>query len=189
MSFPPSSTPITSSTIASPTFSSVASAAAESSSQPTGVNTSQSSQTAGRGSLQADTSSSPTPVPSTKALEPNSPAPHGAAAVPASSNRSAHIGTIIGAVLGCLAAIAIAALAALCIARRRRRRRAKEAMLPSGPLDWWRRPPGPADPPSANPEPSESSTVIVDDLDDLETLDCGDVPGDKKTVTYGEYPD
>lgn len=48
----------------------------------------------------------------------------------------------------------------LYLARRRRRRREKEAMLASGPLDWWRQ----TDilPRLMNREPSESSTIKAD---------------------------
>ncbi|KAI0366419.1 hypothetical protein BV20DRAFT_656095 [Pilatotrama ljubarskyi] len=144
-----------------------------------------SSRTAGRGGRQTRSSLSSPPVPSAKASGPDSPSPHGAPAVPDNPSRSTLVGPIVGVVSGCLAAIALGAVMAMCVIRRRRRRRAKEAMLASGPLDWWRRRPHTV----PNREPSERSTVVVDDVDDLETLDCGDMSVDeKKSVTYGEYP-
>ncbi|EIW62158.1 uncharacterized protein TRAVEDRAFT_57241 [Trametes versicolor FP-101664 SS1] len=110
----------------------------------------------------------------------------GAAA--ASTHGRSHLGAILGGVFGVIAAVVLVICVLLCLARRRRRRREKEAMLASGPLDWWRQ----TDilPRLMKREPSESSTIKADDLDyddDMDTLHATSV--EKKSVTYGEYPD
>ncbi|KAL1939755.1 hypothetical protein VTO73DRAFT_9788 [Trametes versicolor] len=99
--------------------------------------------------------------------------------------KSRNLAPIFGGVLG---GIAVAVLAAYLATRLiRRRRREKEAAFASGSLDWWRRPNG--DLHHAGREFAEGSTVKAEtDLDDLETLHCA-MSVEKKSVTYGEYPD
>ncbi|KAJ8502114.1 hypothetical protein ONZ51_g245 [Trametes cubensis] len=103
------------------------------------------------------------------------------------------IGPIIGAVFGVLVVIVLAVGFGFCLLRRRRRHRRQVELMraASEPLDWWRRPGGiPTSLPIGGAEPSECSTVRGDDAEsELETLHCDSMSIEKKSVTYGNYPD
>ncbi|KAI0662920.1 hypothetical protein C8Q70DRAFT_479465 [Cubamyces menziesii] len=103
------------------------------------------------------------------------------------------IGPIIGAVFGVLVVIVLAIGFGFCLLRRRRRHRRQVELMraASEPLDWWRRPGAiPTSLPIGGAEPSECSTVRGDDAEsELETLHCDSMSIEKKSVTYGNYPD
>ncbi|KAI0334899.1 hypothetical protein GY45DRAFT_1367343 [Cubamyces sp. BRFM 1775] len=106
---------------------------------------------------------------------------------------SSRLGAIIAGAVGGVVLLLIAAFVALCVVRRRRRRReAKEALIASGPLEWWMRPGGaPIWHPDPDPEQSECRTIRPESEDaesEMATLPGDDV-SEKKSVKYGNYPD
>ncbi|KAI0637685.1 hypothetical protein C8Q77DRAFT_382387 [Trametes polyzona] len=110
-----------------------------------------------------------------------------AGAADSSPRRSGDLASILGGVFGALAAVAVAIALVYWLVRRRRLRREKEAMLMCPPLDWWKQPEFPH--PWPGHELSESATIKTEnsDFDDMETLHATSM--EKKSVTYGEYPD
>ncbi|KAI0662915.1 hypothetical protein C8Q70DRAFT_1050629 [Cubamyces menziesii] len=101
------------------------------------------------------------------------------------------MGAIIAGAVGGVVLLLIAAFVTLCVVRRRRRRRyAKEALIASGPLEWWMRPGG-APIWHPDPEQSECGTIRPESEDgesEVTTLPGDDV-SEKKSVQYGNYPD
>ncbi|KAI9063450.1 hypothetical protein FKP32DRAFT_1592524 [Trametes sanguinea] len=106
-----------------------------------------------------------------------------------SANR---VGPIVGGVIGGVVVAILALILAFLLLRRRRqsRYRNKQAELAQAALEWDKRPGGYLAPSSMEPDMLEPSTARTDDgASEAETLRCDDDFTEKKSVTYGDYPE